>query len=232
MKLTRNLFQNLEQLFFPDICVGCGTLLFNNELLICFNCLQSLPETDFINYPVNPIAEKLIALTAVRRAIAFVYFDHDSSVQSILHELKYRKQAAVGILLGQLMGQKLLQADWIQSIQYIVPVPLYPAKEKIRGFNQSAKIAEGIASFIEKPVLADQLVRIKNTSTQTHKTKKERNDNVQGAFYWQKMNDQQPHILLIDDVFTTGATIQSCIQAILQQQECIIYVATFAYAME
>lgn len=233
MIFFKSLGHSIFNLFYPNLCAGCDLELVGNEKLVCLNCLSTLPKTNFHLKKVNEIEQKFWGKSKIEHATAFYYFNAESRIHHIMHALKYGKQTEIGNLLGQKMGIDLLYAEWIKDIDYIIPIPLSKEKFRKRGYNQSEFIAQGISNVTNIPVHLNNLVRIKNTKTQTKLNSLERFENVKDAFeIIDKTIFENKHILLIDDVLTTGATIESCAKSISTIQSCKISIATLAYAIE
>jgi ComF family protein len=153
-------------------------------------------------------------------------------VQHLIHSLKYKGSRETGVYLGKLLGTDLQKSELFSSVELVIPVPLHPKKQHKRGFNQSERIGEGIGRAMKIPLLNDRLIRIIHTSTQTKKTRESRWDNVKNAFSVQETSDlENKHILLVDDVLTTGATLESCSRQLLKIPGVRVSVATLAYAL-
>jgi ComF family protein len=164
-------------------------------------------------------------------ATALFYFNKQTRVQQLIHKLKYKSKPQVGVLLGQMLGSQLLKSEVFKVIEVVVPVPLHPAKKQKRGYNQAAKIAEGIALAMEITYEENGMIRTKHTETQTRKTRAERVKNMRGVFTANpKSNLEGKNILLVDDVLTTGSTLESCALELLQVSNIKIWIATLAYA--
>jgi ComF family protein len=204
-----------------------------HEKIICLSCWETLPKTNFHLREKNPVAQKFWGKINIQHATSFYYFNKEGRLQQILHALKYRKQFDVGILLGQKMGVDLLYADWIKNIDLIIPIPLSKEKMRTRGYNQSESIALGLSAVLNIPVQINPVLRVKNTASQTNKNIAERMENVKDAFAVQDAEKlKNKHVLLIDDVLTTGATLEACARELLTIENCKISIATIAYAMD
>ncbi len=217
-------------LFYPDYCPGCGNPLVSGERHICTDCLNNLPYTYFNNSRKNLVSELLLGRFRFEKAFSLCYFVKSSRLQKLLHNLKYGKKPEVGTELGIYLGQELLKND-MSDFDVIVPIPLHPAKKKIRGYNQSEAIARGINQIINKPVDDNSIQRVVFTETQTKKGKIERWDNVKNIFEVKNPeNLENKHILIVDDVLTTGATIESLAAEIEKIENTNISVASIAIA--
>ena len=221
----------LTELLFPRLCVTCGDKLIEQEQWICLHCLHHIPRTNFHLQPENRVAQLFYGRVKIEFATSFFYFSKGSIYQSLLHNLKYKGMKELGEEIGKYFGIDLLQSADFSSVDLICPVPLHPMKEKKRGYNQSWWIASGIATQMQKPLSADNLKRVTATETQTRKTRFERWQNVEGIF---ELNDPEAftgkHILLVDDVITTGSTLEACAQAILSKTDARVSIATLATA--
>ncbi len=221
----------LTELIFPRLCVTCGDKLIEQEQWICLHCLHHIPRTNFHLEPENRVAQLFYGRVKIEFATSFFYFSKGSKYQSLLHNLKYKGMKELGAEIGMQFGIDLLQSDDFSSVDLVCPVPLHPQKEKKRGYNQSWWIASGIATQMQKPLSDDNLKRVTATETQTKKTRFERWQNVEGIF---ELNNPEAfsgkHILLVDDVITTGSTIEACAQAILSKTDARISIATLATA--
>jgi ComF family protein len=226
-----HLLQDALHLFYPNCCQGCGSdLIFNNQLL-CIRCLQSLPHTRFAWFPDNPIEKIFSGRLNIAAAHSEFYFSKGQLIQELIHQLKYNNNKDIGIYLGEITGESLLQSGRFSGMDAIIPLPMYPDKEYKRGYNQAAIIAEGIAKSMNVPLMNKMVLRSRLTETQTKKHRADRWQNVEGSF-----NISNPSalmgkkVLLVDDVITTGATIEACAQVISQLSGSAIYIATLAHA--
>ena len=225
------LLKSLINLFFPRVCAACGNILLDSEDTVCTICRYLLPKTQYELNPDNPLAQMFYGQMPFNAVMAEFFFSKTGKVQHLIHGLKYHHCRENGIFLGQEIGKSLLKAADYQNIDYIIPIPLHPKKEKIRGYNQSHVIAEGISEMTDIPIAEDTLVRSVFTSTQTRKTREERWENVKDIFELKNAERiANKHVLLVDDVLTTGATIMSAGKALMQAEGIKISVATVACA--
>jgi ComF family protein len=221
----------LTELIFPRLCITCGDKLIEQEQWICLDCLHHIPRTNFHLDPDNRVAQLFYGRVKIEFATSFFYFSKGSKYQTLLHSLKYKGMNELGAEIGKHFGIDLLHSDSFSSVDMICPVPLHPQKEKKRGYNQSWWIASGIASQLHKPLSVDNLKRITATETQTKKNRFERWQNVEGIFELTNPGDfSGKHVLLVDDVVTTGSTLEACAQAILSKTDARISIATLATA--
>ena len=202
-------------LLYPRNCISCNNSLVNQENHICTSCKQKLPRTWYHYADDNPLAKMFWGRIPLHQAAAFLFYDKGVFVQKIIHELKYRSNRAIGEYIGKLYALDLIQLNEYKNADFIIPVPLHPRKERKRGYNQSEVIANGMAEIFEFPVNTDNLIRKTHTDSQTRKTKLERWENVKDIFILQDpILFENKHVLLIDDVITTGATIESAAMAL------------------
>jgi ComF family protein len=202
--------QSLTQLFFPHTCYGCGSDLVSDKQFLCLRCLHQLPYTNFQFHAGNPVEKIFWGRLPVQNAAAIFYLTKNSVLERLLYQLKYRGKKEVGGHCGKLAGQAIQQSPFI-NVDALVPLPLFPKKERMRGYNQSAMLCNGIAEVINKPVWQNAIERITTTETQTHKNRIERWQNMEGRFRVKDAaNLSGKHVLLVDDVITTGATLEAC----------------------
>lgn len=225
------LWSDFINLFYPRICQSCGNYLFKNEHAICTRCLYQMPKTNFHLEKNNPVSILFWGRVKIEYATAYFTFAKGSKFQKLIHRLKYHHQTEIGIELGKHLGYNLLQSEFFNDIDLIIPVPLHPKKQKIRGYNQAKVIADGLSSSMNISVCDRNLYRSVHTQSQTKKSKHERWKNVEDIFNLHNPNDLEgKHILLVDDVVTTGSTLEACAQAILKAKGSRVSIATLAYA--
>jgi len=218
-------------LLFPRVCPLCGNVLLENEKKICSHCLMHLPETRFINLQDNPVARVFWGRVPFVAATSFLYFEKGNMAQKLIHSIKYHNNKELGYEMGKYFGVWLNKYSEISDVDIVFPVPLHKRKLKIRGFNQSEWIGRGIAESIGKPLEEKNLFRSVYNPTQTKKSRYARWKNVEGIFALhnpEKLSGK--HILLIDDVITTGSTIEACANAILHSTDVEISIASIAFA--
>ena len=225
------LLKSLINLLFPRVCAACGTLLLEGEDTVCTTCRFLLPKTGYEQHSDNPLAQIFYGQMPFNAVMAEFFFSKTGKVQHLIHGLKYHHCRENGIFLGQEIGKSLLQASDYQGIEFIVPIPLHPKKEKRRGYNQSHVIAEGISEIMNIPIAENCLVRRVFTDTQTKKSREDRWQNVKDIFEVKNPEKLKgKHVLLVDDVLTTGATLLSAGKSLLQVEGIKISVATAACA--
>lgn len=226
---VKSYLKDFSHLLYPHNCEGCGTDVLNDDAILCTKCLLELPETNFCNTKNNPVEKTFYGRLNIANATSAYYFTKDSLLQHLMFQLKYRNNKNVGIYLGKQLGYQLQQAERFKDVDILIPLPLNPKKEMQRGYNQSTIICEGIASVWQKPIVKNAVARIQFTETQTQQDRIHRWQNMQHVFAVTDENlIRGKHVLLIDDVVTTGATLESCGNAILQIPETKLSIATIA----
>lgn len=231
MQHLQRLANDVIALLFPNLCNACGLALYPAENVICAHCLYDLPYTDFHLYADNRVAKQLWNRLPFEAAMAMLYFKKNTKIQNLIHNLKYKGKTEVGYKLGNLLGNKLAISEHYKAIDYIIPVPLHPKKERARGYNQSNYIADGLAEVIGKPVQKNLLIRKKITETQTRKSRFIRYENMLSVFELCEPNKlANSHVLLIDDVITTGATLEACGHTLLNGGIRKLSIASVAFA--
>lgn len=225
------ILDSLYHLFYPRNCPGCGQVAIEKGEYICIQCFHNLPFTQFEKLRENQVEKAFYGRVKIEAATSLLYFTRNSIVQNLMHELKYNKQKELGIFLGRIMGIKMRESNSFPDCDLIIPVPLHPEKEKIRGFNQSDQLCKGISQTTGWPFQSGTVTRNIQTTSQTRKHRKERWQNVAAIFGVQNpefLNNR--HILLVDDVVTTGSTLESCAATILENTNARLSIATLAVA--
>jgi len=226
-------FSDLFELFYPDICLACSGKLLKGENLICFKCQSELPKSDHWVDPENAMAKRFWGRVDLQGAAALFQFQKGEHVQHLLHQLKYRGRQDVGEYLGQMLGRMLLQPhNVIKHIDLIVPVPLHWKKQRKRGYNQCDPIAKGISATINIPWTDSALERVHENISQTKRNRFDRWANVAEIFAVKDAEQLRgKHILLVDDVMTTGATAEACLQTILTVENTKVSFVSVAVAL-
>lgn len=225
------IFRDVGDLIYPRLCTACNYPLLAHERTICLKCRIALPRTDHGLYPDNPVAKKFWGKVPIEEAAAMLHFHKGSRVQSLMHALKYKGRTDVGIILGQMLGYYIHQHHLFQTIDIITAVPLHKDKIKLRGYNQSACIGEGLSGVLKAPFNPELLQRTTYTETQTKKSRLDRWSNVRSVFSVTDVNNVKgKHILLLDDVITTGATLEACAMQMIILPETKVSIAAIAYA--
>lgn len=227
-----SIWNDIWELFFPRYCVVCGKRLVSSEECLCVGCLMALPRICMLSQEGNEIEKNFWGRFPLGRAVSFFYYSKGGDVRKLMYELKYHGNQKVGLFMGKYMAMNLGPA-FFKDIDALIPIPLHPEKRLKRGYNQSELLAEGISQVTGLPVWMDIIERVEFTETQTHKGQYERWMNVKAAFTGvnvEKVSGR--HILLVDDVLTTGATMISCADVLKATAGTKISVLTLAWASE
>jgi ComF family protein len=218
-------------LFYPHVCAGCGSDIIEDENLLCLHCINNLPHTNFASHANNPVEKIFWGRLPLASAMSEFYFSKGTVIQHLIHEFKYKGNKDVGIYLGALMGGSFMNNNRLAKVDALVPLPLYADKERKRGFNQAAILCNGMSEIMDIPVITGNVIRKRYTETQTKKHRAQRWKNVEGSFEINDISELKgKHVLLVDDVVTTGATLEACGREILNINEVRLSVATLAYA--
>ena len=229
---VRNYIDDFLHLFFPHICIGCNTDVLNHDDALCAKCISNLPGTGFVSTAGNPVEKIFYGRLNVQNAGSAFYFNKDSVIQHAIIQLKYKGNRKAGNFLGRLLGQQLANSKRFDDVDLIIPLPLNDKKLFKRGYNQASVIAKGITSIWHKPVIENAVDRILFTETQTHKDRIARWETMEGVFtVTQPGLLKDKHVLLVDDIITTGATLEACGEAILKTPGIKLSVATIAYTI-
>jgi ComF family protein len=210
------MINDFVSLFFPRFCLGCNGSLLKGESHVCIHCYSKITKTNSHHENDNFIMKKFYGKVKISSALAYYVFFKKGIVQHLLHSLKYDNQPTLAIELGARYAVELLKNNESLSFEVLVPVPLHQSKLKIRGYNQSEQFALGLSQILDIPVKANALKRIKATTTQTSKTRLERWKNVDQIFEITDDGIVGKHVLIVDDVITTGATLESCALCLLE----------------
>lgn len=223
------LLRNLTDIFYPKLCLSCKDELTMQENVTCVKCSHDLPVTGFTNQPENLVEKLFHGRVSIEEATALFYFQKLGSVQRLIHQLKYKGAQQIGGFFGDWLGRELLLSSRFKHIDCVVPVPLHKDRLKQRGYNQLTEFGKSISNLLGVPYDEEMLMREKSTETQTHKHRQERWENVFNIFNTNKLADlKEKNILLIDDIITTGATIEACCKALNKSEKVKISVACMA----
>lgn len=223
---------DLLSLVYPRVCCACGKSLFKHEEAVCNRCFVSLPRSNFHLQPENPVQKLFYGRVAVKFSASFLLFQKRGGVQKMLHALKYRSRPEVGQLLGKWYAQDLKRAGVFTDCELIVPVPLHVNRLRKRGYNQSEWIGKGLAGELNIPLVSDVLTKTLFTETQTFKSREERWQNTLHSFgLADPARISGRHVLLVDDVITTGATTEACIAQLDKAGCASVSVASIAYTV-
>ncbi|MCA0231872.1 MAG: ComF family protein [Bacteroidetes bacterium] len=231
MYLLLRLWNDLLDLFYPNTCCACTTPLVGNEACLCTSCRLTLPRSHSHTIYTPELTNKFAGKVAVSFVYTFLKFEKGGKVQRLLHQLKYKNRPEVGQVVGRLYGDELRAGDVQKRIDLLVPVPLHPRKKAQRGYNQSDMFAEGLSETLGVPWSAEVLARAQFTSTQTRKTRLERFENVSGIFEVVSPAEVVgKRIAIVDDVVTTGSTLESAVATLLESGAKEVSVITMAAA--
>lgn len=230
---AKEIMVDFVSLFYPRYCFACNEGLAKGEETICSRCMLDLPRTHYHLEHDNALYKRLEGRIPLQFALAFFLFRKGGKVQHLLHSLKYNNHPEIGITLGKVYGEELHEANFSQKFDIILPVPLHISRKRKRGYNQSEEFAKGLSHSMNLPTSGEALERIVKTETQTRKTKLKRWENVSEVFQVKRPDFiSKRRILLVDDVITTGATIEACANALLNEGCSALSVASIAYAEE
>ncbi|TXE09619.1 ComF family protein [Seonamhaeicola algicola] len=220
---------NVVNLFFPKVCYACHNLLQDNQSVICVDCRHDLPVTNFHFDNNNSVKKVLYGRVKIELGTALFRFEKKSNVQRLIHGLKYKGYENIGFTLGNWLGNELKTINDYKNIDCVIPVPLHKKKLKKRGYNQVTKFGQQLALALNACFIDNVLVKITNTTSQTNKTRIARWKNTNELFALKNMqNIENKHILLVDDIITTGATLEACATVLQQAKNIKISIATMA----
>lgn len=230
-KLLKSVFSDFFALFYPEVCFACNRVLLKHEEVICNFCDIELPKTLFHTMKDNPLEKIFWGRVKLESVSARYYFRKKSKIQRLMHRLKYKGAKEVGIIIGEKYGHELLENPIFRSVNVIVPIPLHPDKERIRGYNQSEMFGIGLSESMNIPQDTKHFLKVTSTESQTKKNRYNRWENVKEIF---TIEDEDffkgKHILLIDDIITTGATIEAAAQMLLKIEGVKVSVVGIAAA--
>lgn len=230
MITLKEIKDSVLHLLFPHICTGCGSDILHGESVLCMRCIDAMPETNFELHPDNPVEKIFWGRLPLAGATAQFYFTKESLMQHLMHQFKYKGNKELGMQLGKIMGEQIKKSARFEA-DALVPLPLFAAKEKRRGYNQAAILCEGMAEAMNLPVLDRIISRPQYTETQTKKGRIERWKNMEGKFILSDADAiKNMHLLLVDDVVTTGATLEACGNELLKAENVRISIATLCIA--
>jgi ComF family protein len=223
--------QDAAGLFFPMYCAGCGASLPDHHAPVCVHCIANMPATDFERWPANPVEKLFWGRLPLAGACSGYYFSRGSAVQSMIHHLKYLDSPELGLFLGRILGERIRESARFSNTDALIPLPLYPEKQRLRGYNQAERIAAGMAEVLKLPVLVNAVGRTRQSASQTHKNRMERWQQMAGSFQvYPEALASFRNPALVDDVVTTGATLEACGNAIRAKSNVALHVVTLAYA--
>lgn len=225
-------FNNIFNLFFPELCLICENSLIENNQILCVSCRFNLPTTNFSNWKNNEVEKSFYGRVDIEAATSLLYFNRKGNVQQLIHQLKYKNQQIVGAFLGNWLGEDIILSKRFTQLDCIIAVPLHKNKIKKRGYNQVTKFGESLSNKLKIPLLENVLIKVSKTQSQTFKNRFERSKKLDDYF---QLSDKKilknKHILLIDDIITTGATLEACCIQLLKTDNVKISIATMAYTL-
>ena len=223
------LFKEVFNLFYPKLCVTCENHLVQSEKYLCSSCLYELPETGFFTIRNNLLEQSLKGRVPIVKAAALFYYRKNGKVKELIHSLKYKNRQELGDFFAKWIGLKLIESKFSESIDGIIMVPLHAKRYKERGYNQLSVFAKQLSKELKIPVFNKVLIKVGQSSSQTKKGRYSRFEKLDERFHISDTNIlKDKHILLIDDVFTTGATIEACANEISKTSNVRISVVTMA----
>lgn len=225
------MIKSLVNLFFPKVCLACKRALNDNEDIICISCRHDLPVTNFHFNNDQTVLKVFYGRATVENATSLLRFDKKSIAQHLIHQLKYKGHEEIGGLLGDWLGNELKTCEGYNKIDIVIPVPLHDKKLKTRGYNQVAKFAQQIAKSLNVQYVDDALLKVTNTTSQVNKKRFARWNHNEELFTLKNSKAiEGKHILLVDDIITTGATLEACTQVLNQSKNIKISIASMAIA--
>lgn len=225
------MFKSLTNLFFPKVCYTCNALLSDNEIYVCTSCRHKLPVTNFHYYNDDTVKRVFYGRVPIELATALLRFEKKGVVQTLIHNLKYKGFEEIGLFLGNWLGSELKTIEKFSNIDMVIPVPLHKKKLRKRGYNQVTLFAEQLAKHLNAEYVDDVLIKTTHTASQVHKNRISRwfyNTEIFTVINPEKINHK--HVLLVDDIITTGATLEACSNMLLNSKNVKISIATMAIA--
>jgi ComF family protein len=211
------MLKKLLKLFFPDLCLGCSEILIDNEKTICVSCRHKMPLTNNLLIKENESFKKFYGRLLLEHVSVMLYYHKKGIVQQLIHNLKYKNHQEIGTFLGEWYVQDLIDLEIIKTVDYVIPVPLHPKRLKKRGYNQVVTFSKAIAKGLDKPFEDRILLRNKFAASQSNKNLIDRNALTNNTFTIHFLDIHHgKHFLIIDDVLTTGATLEACGKEILK----------------
>ncbi len=230
--LLKTAIADFAHFIFPRLCAGCGNDTVSDLTPLCWRCIDRMPVTNFNRYAGNPVEKIFWGRIDISAAASLLEFTDGSVVQRILHEIKYRGNKDLGYFMGRLMALFLMKSPRFSAVDALVPLPLFASRETTRGYNQATLLCNGLASVTSLPVVDKAVRRVQATATQTHKSRVDRWMNMDGKFM---VMDQKllagRHLLLVDDVLTTGASLEACGSILLSAKPASLSIASLAYTV-
>jgi ComF family protein len=221
-----------SHLLYPNICYGCKKNEIDKSEWLCLQCLTALPYTGFENTRNNPVEQLFWGRTPFKFASSCFFYVEKTPIQRLIHEVKYKEQQQLGRWLGKMMGRRLENIFDASKVDLLLPMPLHPKKQKHRGYNQATLLCEGIHAITNCNFLEQVLIRNTNTKTQTKKSRIERWENVSEVFEITiNENVINKHIVLVDDVITTGASTEACAATLIKEGASAVSICSLAFTL-
>ena len=231
LKIFDEIPKNLLNVLFPVFCNGCTNLLLKNEKVICTKCLHKLPFTHHHQIKETEIHKTFFGLVPFEFGASFLYFTKKGISQNLIHNLKYKNRQEIGTYLGNLYANELKDLEIFKEIDFIIPVPLHKKRFHERGYNQVTTFCKAIENNLTIPMLDDVLIKTQHLKSVTDKSKEGRLAHNKNVFLIENQHKiEGKHLLIVDDVFTTGATIEACAKEILKIKNTKISILTMAYS--
>jgi len=222
---------SILNVLFPETCNCCSQCLGDNEKYICTNCRHSLPVTNFHKTNDNTVKKIFYGRAKIEQATALFRFEKKGIVQQLIHRLKYKGQENIGLFLGEWLGEELKAIEHYKTIDIVIPIPLHKNKKRTRGYNQVSKFGMKITEALDIEYIDDVLIKVTNTTSQVTKKRFARWNNNKEIFSSNNLDRiANKHILLVDDIITTGATLEACILELNKADNVKISIATMAIA--
>ena len=227
------LFSDIISVLVPSYCAACGKVLNKTERFLCHACKAKLIETNFHLKKENMITERFFGQCDLCCATSLLFFEKESVAQYLLHSLKYRGEKQIGKWLGAWLGEKIAAIEAFQQVEVVIPVPLHKKKLKLRGYNQVALFGKELSRYLQATYMDDVLVKIRANTSQTTKGRAQRLKDSQDTFTLQNAHKiEGKKVLLVDDIITTGATIESCYRELIKAKDVSVGVASMAYTLQ
>ena len=225
-----NILRNIFDLFFPEECLNCGSLQEVQGKFLCIFCLSELPLTHYSRQPKNQLEMAFIGRIPIKAATSLFYFERKGAVQKLIHQLKYQGKSDLGIFFGLWLAHEMAQSNRFEGIDFVIPVPMHPKKEKKRGYNQVMGFASAIAKELKAELRPDVLLKVNNRKTQTSKNRFDRLKILENDYKLHSSGQiENAHILLVDDIITSGATIEACGVQLLKHNGVQLSLASMAF---
>ena len=227
-----NPLNDVFNLFYPELCSICENQLVKGEKSICIFCISELPTTNFCNLTNNNVETSFYGRIPIEEATSLFFFQKKGKVQKLIHQLKYKGNQQIGAVLGNWLGENMVLSNRFKDLDCIIAVPLHPNKLKKRGYNQLTTFGQVLSHKLKIPMIDNVLIKVSSSQTQTKKSRFDRSVNVIEKFELLDYKSiKNKHILLIDDIITTGATLEACSLQLLQAENIKISIATMAYTI-